>query len=772
MLAHRTLRPYQSRNIALLLGHFASGLTRVALVSPTGSGKSLLVQALLTKLALGGRFTTAVVCVPQTHIKGSFDNATTIDDLDDDLDDDVRRKEGSVTLDVTRTCFVDAGKSTQRFADQLEGLGDCFAYVCTHATLARAEAVDLVRGSGDLSNALLVIDEGHHSTSDQRANRLSQLRDVWLAVGGSVLLVTATPFRTDNTPVLDDTWTVVTRSMAEHSIGGVYAPEFMQCEHRWLAASAKSKRELDDGVKAESRLAKQIASDWSTKDVDRKGNRPKTIVIVPANDSQTWTRMLAVEFKRVGARVFDATGTSKEKQFAVREVLESEGRVARWADSEIDVMLGCKRFDEGTDWPLCSHVYVIGYPVSINTTVQRWGRTTRCKAGIVGHPFRDTASIVFYNPAWSEQLSEDLRKAGKLSLHRETSHLLAAHLNDWETGQEYAKAYAGVNASVRASFKRKQDRDKFDNDVQASALDDRERAATTRDVDFACAKLGYEPADALGREEIGKVIAEVKKQHGDDRASNVGMLIMERSDAPSEVKAKAVRKATATPRIPGQPQSMVRRELRARFCEIVQTMDAKYVDKSAKARLAEVARWNGEQVCELTERMSDIGVWVQMDPPPQRWPLGSTVTSIATRVRARGNTWEADIGGKTSAGQRLRKRVKLDDNVADQTEAEERTKSLADWLVGCSDAVEPSSIRGTVRLRESDGRWEVDLFLYRGNTKRRIRRQSPCNDATSARVWGESLLSATIDRLEKVFRYEDVLSKCKTIDFTGWHGLS
>src|SRR5690606_25670710 len=111
-----------------------------------------------------------------------------------------------------------------------------------------------------------------------------------------------------------------------------------------------------------------------------------------------------------------------------------------------------KRFDEGTDWPLCSHVYVVGYPTSIGLTVQRWGRAMRDKRNCEGHPFPDIAAVRFFAPEWSAELTADVdAKPGRLRQHREDAFLLSCFLHDWKTGQRYARAGVSLVGKVRDS---------------------------------------------------------------------------------------------------------------------------------------------------------------------------------------------------------------------------------------------------------------------------------------------------------------------------------
>lgn len=596
MSSTRSLYPYQSRLLRLLGEHLDNGCKKLALISPTGSGKSLMVTTLLARLAESQTFSGAVVCVPQSHIKASFGFVGRVEDRGDETAKRARTR----TTNTTNTCNVDLHTRTvDRLAEHLEGLGDAFAYVCTHATLARTDALALVKESGDLSGLLLVIDEGHHSTADKETNQLSKLRETWLAAGGAVLLVTATPYRTDGTSVIDESWSRVSRSIADQCADR-FAPEQLECRHRPVDVKAKSRKEYEDGGKVSAKFVKAIVHDWSEVDRDKKGNRPKAIVIVPQQDSQGWTKALVREFRKHGARVFDATGVGPGKKTEVLDVLTSEGAVKRWQDSTIDVMIGCKRFDEGTDWPLCSHVYVVGYPVSIGTTVQRWGRATRNKAGIAGHPFADIASITFYVHAWSKELGKDLSKSGRLTLHRETSHLIAAHLHDWETSQQYAKAYKGIYDAMRRG-PRKQ-REKAETIEQALALTEAETAQAIRDVDEAKAKLKIDLAAPLQGPELKQVVDAVAQRRGEDRAAAVAQVIVERSK-PSKAKHDAVGKAAKEQRIAGQAQSLVRKEMRAKFRAIVEALDLEYNDPTVSKRLSDAARWNGEQVKELAERM-------------------------------------------------------------------------------------------------------------------------------------------------------------------------
>jgi hypothetical protein len=106
--------------------------------------------------------------------------------------------------------------------------------------------------------------------------------------------------------------------------------------------------------------------------------------------------------------------------------------------SQVDVIIACARFDEGTDWALCSHVYRVGLPGSLRLILQQWGRAMRLKTGVIAnYPVEhiDTASITFFIP----QVGENLRD--KFEEHHAEHHLLlACFMASWETGKEYVNA--------------------------------------------------------------------------------------------------------------------------------------------------------------------------------------------------------------------------------------------------------------------------------------------------------------------------------------------
>lgn len=575
-MSTRRLHDYQVRLADLLEANIKAGERKMLLSSPTGSGKSLVITALAARLkdhevVQGPRI---IVGCPQSHIRQSFGFAGAL-------------RDGHRRTDTRVLCEVGASaRTTDQLLRRLRGEGDCFMYATTHSSLAGPRSLALVR-TIDTKGRLLVLDEGHHSSLVRDINRLSELRDAWLAGGGSVLLVTATPFRADGSPVVDDTWIRVTRSVAEHCISGLYAPKHLRCEYRFLPASSGVVDLVPTKQHAEA-IAQQWAND-AVAGVDAEA-RPKAVVIVPQLGASKWCRHLTRALAGVGARVFDATGATPAKRAEVRRVLAVEGDVTRWTDSNLDVVIACKRFDEGTDWPLCSHVYVIGHPASLGLALQRWGRATRNKLSIEGHPFSSVATVAFYGIAHSSDLDASLSTFGRLSIYRETAHLLAAHAHDWDLAQKFVRANQELWSTQR------------DGESMRSTvvLDEAEQAQALVDIDRAIARLGLQHADTLDAEQVRTVVEQVERRAGASRASVVAQVLFERG----KTKDKVAALSRAIEQIRGRPRSLIRSDMRAQFHAALRELDFTYSDPSASERLAGVMQWTGEDIVQLCNRLS------------------------------------------------------------------------------------------------------------------------------------------------------------------------
>jgi hypothetical protein len=444
----RTFRPYQWEAIRDLSQYLWDGERRAAFVAPTGAGKSIVTAAVLKQVSTD--FTSAVIATPLVTIEESFAG----------IQDDVwhvasQSSPGSFSA-IQPFTFKDFffhrktddywTESQREFKQHIRSIRPrFFTLVTTHSAVSRWGLDTL---SDDLSKRLLVLDEAHHAGSaetEARSRVIAQFANEWHARGGAVLYITATPYRTDDLDVLPDDTKMHIWSMADHAASG-YGPGDFQVLTENLETEVRTTKQyqgedLPDKEEAEGTAYRQMVERW------RKDGRPKTVFIVPSKNSRQWAARLqaALEQERNAdgtpkVRVLNAVGPDAKIKVRLNQVLAAERKVRRFQDSKWDVILCCKRFDEGTDWPLCSHVYNYGIPRSFGLTVQRWGRAFRNKRklqdepGIEGHTHPDTAHLVFFVPKIPEDARQHFEK-----FHHEYTALLSCYIARWTTAQPFGR---------------------------------------------------------------------------------------------------------------------------------------------------------------------------------------------------------------------------------------------------------------------------------------------------------------------------------------------
>src|SRR5205807_2927859 len=85
-----------------------------------------------------------------------------------------------------------------------------------------------------------------------------------------------------------------------------------------------------------------------------------------------------------------------------------------------------------TDWPVCSAVYCVGMPGSLNTVVQFLGRAMRLKGDDYPAAQRDGARLVFFVPCGGGSALAELSID-----HSRHALLTCCFLADHEIGQEW-----------------------------------------------------------------------------------------------------------------------------------------------------------------------------------------------------------------------------------------------------------------------------------------------------------------------------------------------
>jgi len=394
----KRLHYYQQRLVKQLLAVPATQ-QEIGVVYPQGSGKTLILLC-YAALALGSRVSHVLVVCPQGQISDAWRRPSGLWSVGGGL---------CVNLDD----LVDLAG---------EGLTGTVENVCGYLKLPRADRVLIAQhatltwsrpGSDgpalldslpqDLSGYVLVIDEAHRN----RAVGLSRIRTVWLARGGTVIDVTATPYRTDRQPVMGPTARVFSRSYALHAVEG-YAPSNIETAIIPVPVPAAATDGLDKDAWIEH-VCDRVVAQWS------QDGRPKAVVHVPAiaredsgEDSgepflhEKIVNRLGDLFRARGVPVFAAFDRQRSDMVTAQfiEMLRQErDRAAQgYAASKYDVILAVRRMDEGTDWPFCSAVYFIDMPGAQWIIEQVFGRATRDKRTIPGYPaaWVDRVRVAFF----------------------------------------------------------------------------------------------------------------------------------------------------------------------------------------------------------------------------------------------------------------------------------------------------------------------------------------------------------------------------------------
>lgn len=467
MTTSLSLREYQTDAVQTLSDFLLAGERELALVSPTGSGKTVILTAILAtcKRQLIG----AVVTVPTETIEANYSNEAVFYLTPQDASDlGVSVVDGK--LDARGTYVNVRGLPAERreieFNAVLAGVDKSrtgWAFVATHSQLVKYSPKKL---PADLTDRLLVVDEGHHAAEE--ATQIGEYAAAWRARGGTTLYLTATPYRSDGHTVLSSKVKVFTHSIAKHAASG-YAPSDFRVKTAALGVEVDdiegwNGETLPENEVSEGRGYEAILAQWEA------DGRPKAVFIVPGNrDSRSWAKRLIAALP-AGVLAFDAVGAESSKADDLQELLEHERSVRQFSDSLVDVIVACKRFDEGTDWPLCSAVYCVGVPRSFGLVAQRWGRSFRDKSGIAGYPeeHRNVAQITFLLAKLTAKGLEKFKGD-----HHEYAMLLGVYLADHEIGRLVGRQWDRRDSKEGASGKSRRERVR---DEQREVLDDRQCA--------------------------------------------------------------------------------------------------------------------------------------------------------------------------------------------------------------------------------------------------------------------------------------------------------
>jgi len=634
----KTLRDYQEK----LVFNVCRTTDDVLVEQPTGSGKTVQIVTLVA-MHLGQRFTHAVISAPQEQIEQGFVKR------DYKIVAFPERQGVAVpSIQVPKHTILGARDSkvgsVKRVIQYLRQAGPLdHAFACTHAALNRLTADDL---PAELHGKALFIDEAHHASADG----LSQIVTLWRERGGQLFFFTATPYRGDGRPVKLDGMRTYRRSLAEHMAEG-FAPKHLDSEIVALGqpgdrvtAAQFTGEEAPPASYFESLVA-SICRRWC------EDGKPKAIVRVPpmqGGKSGALVRRVMQALAGENARVLDATGTGVADKQRFLTGLKAE-QPQTFATSTFDVMIGIQRVLEGTDWPLCSAVYCVGMPGSLNTVVQFLGRAMRLKGPDYPAEQRDRAKLVFFVPCGGGSALTDLSID-----HSRHALLTCCFLADHEVGQEWIvtqEVRRGIEAALGP---------RADNPAAADAENDADEPLDPQiraEVELAMADAREQVIQSGNEPTVGAVVERTTKTRPDLPAAaiqRVATEILAAADNPAGSAARqAIGREIAT-RLRIDPK--VKQAMAAAFDVVLEEFrDATLKDSAVLESVGrQVHGVTGGQMREFAQRLRDAaprpltveeillwadahhlrkGQWPKVDSGPVADAVGETWKNIDSTLR-------------------------------------------------------------------------------------------------------------------------------------------
>jgi len=321
------LVPFQERAVEATIRVLRGNLTnRAILVSPTGSGKTVMAVDLTSRLA--------VPTLWLTHRKELVEQAAA----------HLERLGGMVGI-------IKAGVPPAPLAP-----------------IQVASVQTLVRREMPADVGLVVIDEAHHATADTYREILDAYPQA-LRLG-----LTATPFRLDGHGLGD---------LFDEIVVAAYPDEL--CAEGWLHAPRVWASHSPD-----LRGIRVIAGDYNLATLGERSNRPELIGDIVetwrrrAAGRRTVCFAVDIEHSRTIMAAFVAAGIPAEHLDGSTKVQEREDILARLASGETHVVSNCQVLTEGWDLPALECAIVARPTASLNLHLQMLGRIMRVCDGKAG----------------------------------------------------------------------------------------------------------------------------------------------------------------------------------------------------------------------------------------------------------------------------------------------------------------------------------------------------------------------------------------------------
>lgn len=384
------LRAWQEECATSLIN---SGKNNRMVVAPTGSGKSIAINYLISHMLHNNMAKKLIVSVPQKAIGGGFTNNAMVFPMDE---------EGKETFSfiVKHDYCSDSVPVDSKTDAVIEFLEDEFVMtgsdrilVCVNNTLVnvfnKLKETDKLHLLNDVA---FWFDEAHHiqTENDEVANGLGGLVLHCLQNNISINAVTATAFRGDRLSIIPSQYAdsfakfslPYDRHFSEHCNGMGFAYEFVLHTEDWYDGFKKILADHgDEGKKTimfiphPNTKAFKSTSSCKLQCVDDVLKIIKDSELTQEEDKEDQNGVTTFDRNGRTIRVVDLV--SDENRSTKVEFLRSkEGEI-------VDYVIGINVPKEGFDWPCANREFIIGPKNSLNELMQMMGRTFR------GHPTKD-----------------------------------------------------------------------------------------------------------------------------------------------------------------------------------------------------------------------------------------------------------------------------------------------------------------------------------------------------------------------------------------------
>lgn len=558
----KTLREPQRRGFLRVFSRIVGDLMdEVVLSGPTGLGKTLILSALLATLTRQRRrpFRCALVVAPTKEILDNFldQGIVRFGAVREEIEGDDPNDVALVTLPP-----VDLNQAVGRKAREADAVvndtEELLSYLRCEpgrgavkmATMSRlVQALKLAEERNeelDLRGVAIGFDEIHHVPVREGSEETDPEADwswAWarqrcVALGATSIGASATAYRADGQPVCTEE--CLANGFVEIGRGelieAALCPRRINIEVVTLPyAVSDPSRLMEREVSKEARTAEILLmfEKWVEHGCPKAIFRFVDHVNHHESVEEAWRRLLATEGDRIRRilgrdpheplRVWGPKDLSDED----RERLRHDRKAKAWDALKIDVIFGCRKVQEGFDYPPCSHLYNLGIPSSPVLQEQLVGRTARLKDDLAGYleAFKDVSSMFICVPSVDETASEKILASKKT---RDMLLITVAFMASTKRGQDFLPLDVLLRRSLARFSRTARDLMEGDEIAGGLVLGARLRAEAELEIRKAMsrleARLGREPT---ARELLQDVGARLKRAKKGRLLRAVGILLME-----------------------------------------------------------------------------------------------------------------------------------------------------------------------------------------------------------------------------------------------------